>query len=208
MSPLHVMQKVKISISERLGMALRQSPVKLIESCLRELQAAGIVLSSRDLEAHALAGGDIDKSTKGLILAKEAGLDLSWIQVCAIDLSTLGTSKDIFTCIQNSLEERELSFDSYSSFPNERIEGITKEKERVFAEICIRYSEPPHPWGIDNNLKNLMDRLSLILSASIHTSVNFIDLQKKEDEIRYKLLKDAKELLDTVSSVDYKITEA
>jgi uncharacterized protein YqfA (UPF0365 family) len=200
-------QKIKISFWERFAMELRQTPVKKVKACLGELKSAGIELTPKDLEAHFLAGGDLEKSTKGLILAKEANLPLAWMNVCAIDLSTQGTQTDILKCIQNALETKELSFDSYSSFPNQKIEGITKEKETIRAEITLRYTEPPYPWGIEHNLKNLMDRLGLIVSVAIHTSADFIDLQRKGDGIKHKLLCDAKELLDTVSEVDYKITK-
>jgi uncharacterized protein YqfA (UPF0365 family) len=189
-------------------MNLRQTPVKKIKSCLEELRSAGIELTPKDLESHFLAGGDLEKSTKGLIVAKEANLPLAWMNVCAIDLSTKGTQTDIFKCIQNALETKELSFDSYSSFPDQKIQGITKEKETIRAEITVRYSEPPNPWGIEHNLKNLMDRLGLIISVSIHSSADFIDFQRKDNEIKHKLLSDAKELLDTVSEVVYKITKA
>lgn len=64
---------------------------------------AGLDISTDELEAHFLAGGDIVDCVLALIAAEKAGIPLSYDRACAIDLAVKGTSKTVLEAVRTSI---------------------------------------------------------------------------------------------------------
>lgn len=90
-----------IPFVEIVAMTLRKVDAKLVVRNRVKAVQAGLTkaqeVNLRDLQAHYLAGGDIDKVVDALIVASRNGVNLSWSEAAAIDLS----GKDVITVAQS-----------------------------------------------------------------------------------------------------------
>ena len=78
---------VPIALGTLVGMRLRKVSPEAIVRPLIKAKMAGVRLPIEGLEAHYLAGGDVDKVVQALISANKAGIDLPWQQAAEIDLA-------------------------------------------------------------------------------------------------------------------------
>ena len=68
-------------------MRIRKVPQPLIVNALIRGTKAGLQLSCNDLEAHHLAGGNVNSVVNALIAAHKANIDLNFKAATAIDLA-------------------------------------------------------------------------------------------------------------------------
>ena len=78
---------VSISIINLVGMRLRRVPPDKIVLPLIKANKAGLNVNSDQLEAHYLAGGNVDRVIDALIAAHRAAITLTFERACAIDLA-------------------------------------------------------------------------------------------------------------------------
>ncbi|MCK5768347.1 MAG: flotillin-like FloA family protein, partial [Candidatus Atribacteria bacterium] len=78
---------VKVGIFTLIGMRLRRVPPHKLVNALIKATKAGLVISIDKLEAHYLAGGNVDRVVDALIAAERAGLNLTFEKATAIDLA-------------------------------------------------------------------------------------------------------------------------
>lgn len=77
---------VKIGIFDLIGMRLRRvAPGKIVFPMIKATKA-GIEVKVNRLEAHYLAGGNVDNVVNALIAAERADITLSFEEASAIDL--------------------------------------------------------------------------------------------------------------------------
>lgn len=77
---------MKIPILRILGMYLRKAPVRAIKNAATKADEAGLQISLDSLEAHSLAGGDIEAVVDALIFAKQHNLKADFMLFSAINL--------------------------------------------------------------------------------------------------------------------------
>lgn len=94
-----VMTKTKVSLWSLIGMQLRKVNPTVIVRGMISANQAGIELSSRDLEAHYLAGGNVLNVVKSLIAADRANLGLDFRRAAAIDLAGRDMLDAVQTCV-------------------------------------------------------------------------------------------------------------
>jgi len=90
--------KVKI-FKDLVGMRLRKIPPSIIVRSLITGSKAGIALESGKLEAHYLAGGNVDKVVMALVSADKANLGLTFERATAIDLA----GRDVLEAVKMSV---------------------------------------------------------------------------------------------------------
>ena len=78
---------VKISIFNMIGMRLRRVKPARIVLPLIKARKAGLNLGVNQLEAHYLAGGNVDNVVNALIASERAGIELEFEKAAAIDLA-------------------------------------------------------------------------------------------------------------------------
>jgi len=78
---------VKVGLFTLIGMRLRRVPPAKIVLPLIKAVKAGLELDTSKLEAHFLAGGNVDRVVDALIAAQRAGIDLNFSRAAAIDLA-------------------------------------------------------------------------------------------------------------------------
>lgn len=77
----------KISILDLVGMKLRTVDYGMVVRQKIALVQAGVKVSTRELESHYLARGNVPKTAAAVIAAHKAGFDLPWRAAAAIDLA-------------------------------------------------------------------------------------------------------------------------
>ena len=81
-----------ISLLQMVLMRWRKIPVSTIVSSMIEGTKAGLKLNPNSLEAHYLAGGNVEKVVHALVSASKANIELSFQMATAIDLA----GRDVF----------------------------------------------------------------------------------------------------------------
>lgn len=121
----------KVSIGNLIGMRLRRvSPASIVQPLIKATKA-GLVLTTDQLEAHHLAGGDINLVVDALIAAQRANIDLEFEQAAAIDLA----GRDVFEAVQVSVNPKVIETPVIAGVAMNGIEVQAKAKVTVRANI-------------------------------------------------------------------------
>lgn len=122
---------VKISIFDLVGMRLRRvSPSKIVLPMIKATKA-GIGAKVNQLEAHYLAGGDVDNVVNALIAAERALISLAFEQASAIDLA----GRDVFQAVKMSVTPKVIETDRISAVAKDGIELLVKARITVRTDI-------------------------------------------------------------------------
>ena len=78
---------VHVGLFNLVGMRLRRVPPNKIVLPLIKANKAGMKMDTSQLEAHYLAGGNVDRVVDALIAAERAGIELNFSRAAAIDLA-------------------------------------------------------------------------------------------------------------------------
>ena len=126
-----VAANVKIRIGTLIGMKLRRvAPVKIVIPQIKAIKA-GLDLSINKLEAHFLAGGNVDRVVNALIAAQRATINLEFERAAAIDLA----GRDVLEAVQMSVNPKVIETPPISAIAKNGIELIAKAKITVRANI-------------------------------------------------------------------------
>ncbi len=93
---------VKVGFFNLIGMRLRRVAPALIVRPMIKSHKAGLKITSDQLEAHFLAGGNVDRVVDALIAAQRAEIDLSFERAAAIDLA----GRDVLEAVQMSVNPK------------------------------------------------------------------------------------------------------
>ena len=122
---------VKISIFALVGMRLRRVPPALIVAPLVKAHKAGIVIGSDRLEAHYLAGGNVDRLIDALIAAQRADIDLGFERAAAIDLA----GRDALNAVQMSVNPKVIQTPVVTAVAMDGIQVMATARVTVRANI-------------------------------------------------------------------------
>lgn len=121
----------KVSIGNLIGMRLRRvSPTEIVQPLIKATKA-GLDLTTNQLEAHHLAGGNINLVVDALIAAQRANIDLEFEQAAAIDLA----GRDVFEAVQVSVNPKVIETPVIAGVAMNGIEVQAKAKVTVRANI-------------------------------------------------------------------------
>ena len=87
---------VHVSIFTLVGMRIRRVPPAKIVNPLIKAEKAGLSMEISKMEAHFLAGGNLDRVITALITALGANIQLDFPEACAIDLA----GRDVLQAVQ------------------------------------------------------------------------------------------------------------
>ena len=122
---------VKIGILDLIGMRLRRvSPAKIVLPMIKATKA-GIGTKVNQLEAHLLAGGNVDSVINALIAAERAQIPLTFEQASAIDLA----GRDVFQAVQMSVTPKVIETALISAVAKDGIELLVKARVTVRTNI-------------------------------------------------------------------------
>ena len=122
---------VRIKISELIGMKLRRvKPSRIVRPAIKATKA-GLDLEISSLEAHYLAGGNVNTLVDALIAAQRANIPLQFERAAAIDLA----GRDVLEAVQVSVNPKVIETPNISAVAQDGIEVIVKAKVTVRANI-------------------------------------------------------------------------
>ncbi|MGB0650111.1 MAG: flotillin-like protein FloA [Rhodothermales bacterium] len=119
--------RVKL-VRDLMGMRLRKVPPAHIVKPLITAHKAGIDVSPPQLEAHFLAGGQVQKVVNALISADKANIDLPFERATAIDLA----GRDVFEAVQVSVNPKVIETPPVSAVAKDGIQV------RAIARVTVR----------------------------------------------------------------------
>ncbi len=126
-----VAANVKVGIFNLVGMRLRRvAPAKIVFPLIKATKA-GLEVKVNQLEAHYLAGGDVDRVVNALIAAQRAGMDLSFEKASAIDLA----GRNVFEAVKMSVTPKVVETPLISAVAKDGIELLVKARVTVRTNI-------------------------------------------------------------------------
>ena len=122
---------VKISLFNLIGMRLRRVVPSRIVLPLIKARKAGMKLGVNQLEAHYLAGGNVDNVVNALIASEKAGIDLPFEKAVAIDLA----GRDVLEAVKMSVNPKVIETSNVSAVAKDGIELLVKARVTVRADL-------------------------------------------------------------------------
>jgi uncharacterized protein YqfA (UPF0365 family) len=122
---------VDVGIFNLVGMRLRRVPAAQIVLPLIKANKAGLDVNANQLEAHYLAGGNVDRVIDALIAAHRAEIPLTFERACAIDLA----GRNVLEAVQMSVNPEVIETPTVSAVAKNGIELKVKARVTVRANI-------------------------------------------------------------------------
>lgn len=122
---------VRVSIFNMIGMKLRRvKPAKIVMPLIKA-RKAGLDLGANQLEAHYLAGGNVDNVVNALIASERAGIDLKFEKAAAIDLA----GRNVLEAVKMSVNPKVIETTNVSAVAKDGIELLVKARVTVRADL-------------------------------------------------------------------------
>ncbi|HUH13307.1 MAG TPA: flotillin-like protein FloA [Longimicrobiales bacterium] len=122
---------VRVGLGDLVGMRLRGvSPAGVIRPLIAATKA-GLDLTTRQLEAHYLAGGHVERVVKALISADKANIELPFKQAAAIDLA----GRDVLEAVKVSVNPKVIQTPKVAAMAKDGIQLIAIARVTVRANI-------------------------------------------------------------------------
>ncbi|NLP14136.1 MAG: flotillin-like protein FloA [Clostridium sp.] len=122
---------VKVGIFTLVGMRFRRVVPARVVNPLIKATKAGLTVSINKLEAHYLAGGNVDRVINALIAAQRASIPLEFERAAAIDLA----GRNVLEAVQMSVNPRVIETPIVAAIAKDGIELRTKARVTVRANI-------------------------------------------------------------------------
>ena len=122
---------VHVGIFTLIGMRMRRVPPSKIVMPLIKANKAGLGVNVNQLEAHYLAGGNVDKLVDALIASQRAEMVLPFERAAAIDLA----GRDVLEAVQMSVNPKVIETPVVSAVAKNGIELMIKARVTVRANI-------------------------------------------------------------------------
>ncbi len=131
-----------VTMVSLIGMTLRRiSPQMIVKAKIMGRQAGLNVdrrsgMSTSDLEAHSLAGGDVVKVLSAIIAARQAGMELDFDRAAAIDLA----GRDVLEAVQTSITPKVINCPDADGSAKTWLSAVAKDgvELRVQVRVTVR----------------------------------------------------------------------
>ncbi len=173
----------KVNMLSLIGMSIRKVPPSLIVNARISAAKAGINLSTNDLEAHFLAGGDILNVVKALIAADKANILLDFKQATAIDLA----GRDVQEAVRTSVQPKVINCPDQDITPN-GLDAVAKDGIRLLvkARVTVRANIERLVGGAGED--TIIARVGQGIVSAIGSSQTYKDVLENPDNISRKVL--------------------
>ncbi|OQB24978.1 MAG: SigmaW regulon antibacterial [Firmicutes bacterium ADurb.Bin182] len=122
---------VRVGIFQLVGMRIRKViPARIVNPMIKATKA-GLDININKLEAHLLAGGNVDRVVNALIAAQRAGIPLDFEKSAAIDLA----GRDVLQAVQMSVNPKVIETPVIAAIAKDGIELRAKARVTVRANI-------------------------------------------------------------------------
>jgi uncharacterized protein YqfA (UPF0365 family) len=122
---------VPIRVSTLIGMRLRKVNPHAVVRPLISATKAGLTMDVDRLEAHVLAGGDVNQVVNALISADKANIPLTFQRATAIDLA----GRDVLDAVKVSVNPKVIDTPRVAAVANDGIQIVAQARVTVRANI-------------------------------------------------------------------------
>ncbi len=122
---------VRVSLLQLVLMRWRRVPPRIIVNSMIAATKAGLSLRRDDLEAHLLAGGQVQQVVNALISADKANIELDFKTATAIDLA----GRDVLEAVQMSVNPKVIDTKRVAAVAKDGIQLISVARVTVRANI-------------------------------------------------------------------------
>ena len=164
-------------IRDLLGMRLRGVPPVKIVRPLITAHKAGIPVDPSLLEAHFLAGGNVQQVINALISADKADIDLTFARATAIDLA----GRDVFEAVQVSVNPRVIKTPPISAIARDGIQL------RAIARVTVRANIERLVGGAGE--ETIIARVGEGIVSTIGSSMTYASVLEHPDSISEAVLR-------------------
>ncbi len=126
-----LVSNVRISLLQLVLMRWRKVPPRIIVNSLIASTKAGLKLQRDDMEAHYLAGGNVQGVVNALISAEKANIALNFKTATAIDLA----GRDVLEAVQMSVNPKVIDTKKVAAVAKDGIQLIAMARVTVRANI-------------------------------------------------------------------------
>ena len=171
-----------VSFSRLVGMRLRRVPVGMIVDSRITAVKAGLPLDTDELEAHYLAGGNVDQVVLALIAADKAGIKLDFNRACAIDLAIKGTTKTVLEAVRTSINPKVIDCPGAQS-GRSTIDAVARDGigVKVKARVTVRSNLDRFVGGATE--ETIIARVGEGIVTSIGSAASYKDVLENPDNI-------------------------
>ncbi len=126
-----IVSNVRISLIQLIFMRWRKVPPGVIVRAMITGTKAGLKIDANALEAHYLAGGNVDLVVNALVSASKANMELDFAMATAIDLA----GRNVLEAVQMSVNPKVIETPSVAAVAKDGIQLIAKARVTVRANI-------------------------------------------------------------------------
>ena len=172
-----------VGIPTLVAMWLRGVPNALIVDTRITAVKAGLPLTTDQLEAHYLAGGNVTHVVLSLIAANKAGIQLDFDRACAIDLAVKGTSKTVIEAVRTSINPKVIDCPSAEMGKGGKIDAVARDgiSLRVRARVTVRTNLDRFIGGATE--ETVIARVGEGIVTCIGSSASYKDVLENPDSI-------------------------
>lgn len=132
------MSSADVSMVSLIGMSLRRvNATEIVKAQVMAAQAGLKIADGRNttstLEAHYLAGGDINRVIVAIISANRAGIDLDFERAAAIDLA----GRDLSEAVRTSIFPKVIDCPDDQDTPNAKLSSIAKNGVELLTHVRV-----------------------------------------------------------------------
>jgi uncharacterized protein YqfA (UPF0365 family) len=172
-----------ISLLNLVGMKLRNvAPTLIVDARIRSVKA-GLALSSDQLEAHYLAGGDVINVVQALIAADKANIELTFQRAAAIDLA----GRDVYEAVRTSVNPKVIDCPDPAK-GNSMLDAVARDGIRLLikARVTVRANLARLVGGATED--TIIARVGQGIVSAIGSSPTYKDVLENPDHISRKVL--------------------
>jgi uncharacterized protein YqfA (UPF0365 family) len=176
-----------VSFLNLFSMKLRRVPIGLIVQSRITAMKAGLPLSTDQLEAHYLAGGDVNQVVRALIAADKANLNLDFNRAAAIDLATHQSGKSVFEAVMTSVNPKVIDCPNPAS-GKQTIDAVAKDgiQLSVKARVTVRTNLDRFVGGATE--ETVIARVGEGIVTAIGSAETYKDVLENPDTISKRVL--------------------
>jgi uncharacterized protein YqfA (UPF0365 family) len=181
------MSKAAVGFGTLIAMKLRKVPIGLVVQSRITAFKAGIELTTDQLEAHYLAGGDVSQVVRALIAAEKANLNLGFNQAAAIDLATHQSGKSVFEAVMTSVNPKVIDCPNPAG-GKQTIDAVAKDgiQLSVKARVTVRTHLDRFVGGATE--ETIIARVGEGIVTAIGSAESYKDVLENPDSISKRVL--------------------
>jgi len=179
-----LMSGAHVSVFSLIGMKLRHvKPILIVDARIRAVKA-GLLLTTDQLEAHYLAGGDVINVVNSLIAADKANIRLTFQRAAAIDLA----GRDVMDAVRTSVIPKVIDCPDPKTGGNTMLDAVAKDGIRLLvkARVTVRTNLDRLVGGAGE--ETIIARVGQGIVSAIGSSASYKDVLENPDLISRKVL--------------------